>query len=87
MGGFFVGQVQVYVIKALLCGRILSVCGKGLLSREGELRGVLRHSTVPPQHAFKAQPTSHSLGMFWEEGGSGGRGGRGGEGRCSEEGF
>lgn len=83
MGVLFVGQVQVYVVKALLCGRSLGVCGKGLLSRKGKLSGVVSHSTIPPQHAFKAQPAGHSLGMFWKEGGSGrgGSRGRGGEGR------
>lgn len=87
MGTLFVGQVQVYVVKALLCGR--SVCGEGLLSREGELSGVISHSTVPPQHAFKAQPAGHGLGVFWKEGGGGGRGsrGRGGEGRRGKEGL
>lgn len=89
MRALFVGQVQVYVVKALLCGRSLSVCGKGLLSREGELIGVISHSTITPQHALKAQPAGHSLSMFWKEGGSGRRGGRGrgGEGRRGQEGF
>ncbi|TNN47247.1 hypothetical protein EYF80_042555 [Liparis tanakae] len=89
MGALFVGQVQVYVVKALLCGGRLRVCGKGLLSREGKLSGVVGHSTVTPQHAFKAQPAGHSLGVFWKEGGSGGRGsrGRGSEGSRGKKGL
>lgn len=84
MGALFVGQVQVYVVKALLCGRSLSVCGKGLLSREGKLSGRITHGAVPPQHVIKAQSAGHSLGVFWKEGcggGGGSRGRGGGEGR------
>lgn len=89
MGALFVGQVQVYVVKALFCGRSLSVRGEGLLSREDELSRVIGHGAVSPQHVLEAQPACHGLGVLRKEGGGGGRGGRGGcrEGRRGEEGL